>query len=199
VNKNWYILNIDIKNAVNLDFKFEELAQNSTNLNKQHWDMWTYRYDSLTQIFTNDWLEYMRSINLEISSALLFYRLPKVHQFEAHIDMPMISGAGLSCPINWVIGKDTSSMVWYNLPEQYNYSNVELTPSNNKYVSFPISELIEIERHVIGNTPTLVRVDIPHMICLDEYPRWAISARTKVKFDSWENTLKYMTPYILAE
>jgi hypothetical protein len=199
VSKNWYTLDIDIKNSIQPKFDFEKLIQNSTHLNEQHWDMWTYRYDSLSEIFTNEWLEYMISKNLEISSALLFYRLPNVLSQEAHTDMPMISGNGLSCPINWVIGKDTSDMIWYKLPKEYDHSKYQLSSSNNKYATFSISQLIEIERRIIGNTPTLVRVDVPHMILLGQEPRWAISARTKVKFNSWEKTIEYMTSYILAD
>lgn len=196
MSRNWYELNISIDNAVRSDFDFEQLISTSTHLAKFNWDMWSYRYEELTELFTQDWLGYMKSKNLEISSVLIFYRRAFFTPPEAHIDMPFNKGGELSCPINWVVGEDASDMAWYKSASYVNRDNYLLTPANDKYVTIPMGHLVEVNRRRIGNIPTLVRVDIPHAIIMNEKPRLAISARTKFKTNDWDTVLKYMAPHI---
>ena len=198
MSKSWHLLDINIDNAIRPKFNFDKLLKKSAHVDKFHWDMWTYRYEELPILLTEEWLEYMKSINLEISSALLFYRKPNFDSNEAHIDVPYNDNdIRLSCPINWVLGNDASDMIWYNMPDSSVQAIQLRTPTNDKYTNFSISELTEIDRRRIGNRPTLVRVDIPHVIVVRETPRWAISVRTKFKSSNWIEMVEYVKPYIL--
>jgi hypothetical protein len=193
---NWHTLDINIDNAIQPNFNFDQLISTSDHLVNFNWDMWSYRYEQLPIFFREEWLDYMRSINLEISSVLLFYRQEFCNISEAHIDMPFNKGGELNCSINWVVGTDTGDMVWYDTVNEINLDKYQSTPANNKYITFPINELVEVDRHRIGSIPTLVRVDVPHTVQMNELPRWAVSARTKFKTNSWNSVLDYMKPYI---
>jgi hypothetical protein len=199
-NKNWHILDIDISNAIQPNFSFDnilaetpELAQ---HLREFQWVMQSYRQGELLKVFTKEWLNYMAHKNLEISAVLLFYR--QAHCDEPpHCDLPFNPQGELSCSINWVLGEDTGDMIWYLPPVNSDNGQYSLTTNDLKYMKFAENELTEIERRQIGNLPTLVRVDIPHKIAMRETSRLLISVRTKFKSNSWDQMLEHVKPYIL--
>ena len=199
-NKSWHVLNIDISNAIQPNFSFDnilaetpELAQ---HLKEFQWVMQSYRQGELLKVFTKEWLNYMAHKNLEISAVLLFYR--QAHCDEPpHCDLPFNPQGELSCSINWVLGEDTGDMIWYLPPVNSDNGQYALTTNDLKYMKFAENELTEIERRQIGNLPTLVRVDIPHKIAMRETSRLLISVRTKFKSNSWDQMLEHLKPHIL--
>jgi hypothetical protein len=197
--KPWHLLNINIHNAINPEFEFNDII--STLPDKGH-GVWCFEGDDLLKIFSKDWLDYMLENNLELCTALVFYRLPKTKSDYAHIDL--ISGQGncSTIAINWVLDDtDDSDFVWYNLPDSDPAGVARLTLDSTdtyKYNSWHISNLIEMSRRVIGNTPTVIRVDIPHAVHIGNNARLCISARCnpKVSISSWEGIIDYIKPNI---
>lgn len=140
-------------------------------------------------IFSKDFLNQFDDLNLSINSALVFYKPAFYKNKDAHIDLINESMAAIYA-INWILSGDNSTMMWYETPSK----SVELkkTEAKTNYISWPISDLTLIDTCSISkNVATLVRVDIPHSINVDQEPRWSISIRCKLQFSSWENTVEY--------
>lgn len=192
MNKTWYPLNIDIARAINKNFNFDQLLVNNTLPVR----MWRFGEEQKFDFFDKDWLQYMKSIDIEISSALVFYREPNFQYPTAHVDLPYANETALSPALNWCIGPDKGEMVWYEMPE-VKPSNIKLTETQAQYLDFEINGLTEVSRRVIGNQCTLVRVDVPHNIIMHDVPRWLVSARTVRSIDTWENTVEFFKPWII--
>lgn len=185
--KNWYALDVDISNAINPAFNFENFLTQAQAQDSQPAYVWRFPEEKLTELFSLNWLEYMKSIDLEILSTLFFYRSPYYQHPTSHIDVPYTSTGQLSLALNWIVGPDNSHMVWHKLP---NAKGDNLyTTADTRYEEWPMEDLEEIERYTIGNRCTLVRVDIPHNIIMSSLPRWSISARTKYRPGNWENSV----------
>ncbi len=198
MNKNWYVLDIDILNAINKNFNFEEPKY----ITKTKHGVWGFDGDNLTELFDKEWLDYMKSIELEVLAVLIFYRLPHANTNEAHIDLVYGKENFPSIAINWTINdNDDSSMIWYKKPDNTVDAPIKviLPEPGHKYSSWEISELTEIDRHTIGNRPTVVRIDIPHTVEMKNNPRWAISIRCKTKsnISDWDDIVDYISPYIV--
>jgi hypothetical protein len=202
-DKNWHKINIDISGALHNAFNVDNFLIGAEYVKKNHCGVWGYNSDSLTQMFTEEWLSYMQSLNLEVVSVLIFYRDAYFVFPEAHIDYLF----GEDYPyvaINWVLGNDSSEIVWYNTPADIDQKPRRITQSNqgHEYVSWALNEVTEIDRHCIGNTPTIVRVDIPHNIIVNKNPRWSISVRCRIqgleKSDKpqWASIVDNMKEYI---
>lgn len=146
------------------------------------------RYVS-AQIFSHEFLTYFNNVNLPINSALIFYKPAFYKNTEAHIDLINESTAAI-CAINWLFSGENSEMVWYNTPT----SNVELkkTEAKTNYISWPVNVLEAVDKcEITKNKMTLVRVDIPHSINVDNEARWSISIRCKTNFKSWDDAVEY--------
>jgi hypothetical protein len=89
-------------------------------------------------------------------------------------------------------------MIWYANNTTHLDTLVIPTGSGHLYQTYNIENLIEIERHTIGNIPTMVRIDVPHNIAVQENPRWAISVRikTKLKITDWKDFINFMEPFV---
>lgn len=190
-NKPWHVLNIDISNSINKNFNFDQLLVDNTMPIR----MWRFGGEQKYDFFDKDWLEYMKSIDVEISSALLFYREPNYQHPTAHVDLPQAHETELSPALNWCIGPDLGEMVWYELPATQ-IKEVLLTETSARYADYPIENLTEISRRVIGNQCTLVQVDIPHTVFMDNIPRWLVSARTIKSTADWDATVNRFSPWI---
>lgn len=195
-NKPWHVLNIDVSNAVREDFNFEEeLAK--THAHKSGQWLWSFHKSELATIFNSEWLEYMKSLNLEVFTTLMFYRQP-FFVGEPHIDLPT------NFAINWVIGSaDESEMIWYKMPSMVDYAKESRTAPAGGYVYLPLSPdiLIETDRRIIADIPTLVRTDIPHSILMQSRPRWAVSVRVNAGNKvggswSWDDAVEFFAPFI---
>lgn len=191
--KSWYVLNINVNNAIRQDYAFDDLIKTSDRVKTVGGDMWMINFAKLPELFNTEWLDYMKSIEVEVDHVLLFYRNPWFQHPEAHIDLPYNRGSLMSSTLNWVIGEDTSEMVWFKTPDGINLDDIKITQSDNPYLSFPMESLEKIDSHRIGNKLTLVRVDIPHNIVMGPTPRWAVSLRTKhkTKPGEWNQVVEF--------
>ena len=198
MNKNYHPLTIGVDSAIRSDFVVNDLLVIAPYVAQKHNGVWSYDQHELTTVFTQDWLDYMQSINLNIVATLLFYREAYFVYPEPHIDFLYGAKQHSTVAINWVLGKDDSEMVWYDTPADANKRARELLLSEytHEYISWPVTELTEVERHCIGNVPTIVRTDVPHNIIVNANPRWAINLRCKIPTNSWADTIEYMKEYI---
>jgi hypothetical protein len=196
VSNCYYQLNIDILDAINKNFKFEEPEY----ITKTKHGVWGFDGENLIEFFNKEWLEYMKSISLEVIAVMIFYRLPQANTNEAHTDLMYGQENYPGIAINWTVGDDDGIMAWYNTPVNAVDVPIKiiLPEPGHKYFSWNISELTEIDRHIIGNVPTAVRVDIPHTIIMGDKARWAISIRCKPKTNifKWDDIIEYIKPYI---
>lgn len=206
--KQWYPLNIDNKNAINTMFDFEYLKQQrngNPNL------FWFFTNNELPRLFNNQWLDYMKSLNLEIESCLLFYRYPHNYHPTAHIDLDMDKNNGSTFfGINWVLGPDDSKMFWYNTPNNFEPivatqlvdSGPETESAEMKYAICPMDKLtgLEIDSVTVGTTPTLVHAGILHNVQTHNTDRWSLSLRVyrDNNVTTWEDAVDYFKDYIVC-
>ncbi len=191
MSENYYRLNIDISNALRVDFDFNKLLEESQFANASS-GMWGYSKNQLLDVFNHQWLDYMSSIGVPLSGAVLFYRKPYHINKYAHIDIRKDHGDSIYA-INWLLDpEDDSEMVWFNTPKTPGEDGV--TKIGSVYKSWPMAEVkdLEISRCCIKNIPTLVRVDIPHNVIVNSRLRWAISVRCPVEdnIKTWDDAVE---------
>lgn len=202
-SKPWHILNIDMSHAINPAFALIHL---SSSLSLEEWGMASYNSTQLTDVFTYNWLQYMKSIGLEVSHVLVFRRAAGYIHPSAHIDLAFTKdghpGKSFGFAVNYCIGNDSGEMVWYRASEDIDYSEYEFTHADTPYIAIPLHKLTEISRHRIGNKLTLVRVDIPHNIEVDNInPRVCLSIRLRTDnmggtTPTWDELTNYLKNYI---
>ena len=168
LNRCWYRINIDVTNALQKKkFPFYNPKENKVLI-------WRFKSH---EIFDPTWLHYIRSIGLLVSGVMVFYRpAGSSSDLYAHIDK-YSDKTLVSSALNWVIDGRDSEMVWYKTPTDVSTKSFKLTMANTKYVNWPITELVEIDRKKIESELTLVRVDVPHAIKMGDGPRLCISVR----------------------
>lgn len=200
--KSWYTLNLDISNALRKDLDLDKM-RTEFEFRESPVMTWFYREDRILQLLSQEWLDYMKDLHIDIVAAIVFYRNAYyVHQ-GAHIDLGNPDIPGPTSGINWVIDPaDDSEMVWYNTPT----APPELRDGATRdkqvttYDSWDWHNLgPQIDSRTIGTTPTLVRTDIPHNIIVRAVPRWVISVRTsQLLTESWEDTVAAFKPFIIC-
>ena len=115
MSRPWYRLNIDISNAVRADFDFDKLYTDSEFANKPA-GLWQFNSKTLTNLFNDSWIDYLKSTGFPITGAMLFYRAPYFIHPQAHIDV-RATGIKSIYGVNWVINdNDDSEMIWYDTP-----------------------------------------------------------------------------------
>jgi hypothetical protein len=176
----WYNLNIDVSTAIDSNWQWQSTGHKN--------NMRNYKAD---EMFSDWWLDKMSSINIPITGSLVHHKPKFFSSSEAHVDTYKGVG-GAVFGINWVIGGRNSEMIWYEIPDDIYRGADKITPANTPYVAWPISELKEIDRCVIGSQAVLVRVDRPHAIVVRDQDRLSISARTNMKFLSWNGVVNYL-------
>lgn len=179
----WYCLNINVSNAVKLDF--DKLIK---DLKNKPYHIWQYHTAELDQLYSVDWLSYMESIGMPVQGTLVFYRAKGYQHPTIHTDMPHGKSGKLGLAVNWCIGLDDADMVWYETP--VTPVDISVTETGAKYYSWPANSAPEIDRRCIGATPTIVRVDIPHNVDMKTHSRLVISARINVKTENWSDVVK---------
>jgi hypothetical protein len=169
-NHCWYKLNLNVKNALRPSWKFPR--------HNGKYGIWHYE---AVEMFDIGWLYDTHDKGISLINAMLFFRGPGYNNNTAHMDLAENKKNGLQVwnfGINWCIGGRDSEMVWYNTPTDFNlHKDVPYTAAKTPFISWPINELTEIERHNIGNTVTLVNTGIPHTVNMNNDPRWCISVR----------------------
>jgi hypothetical protein len=206
--KPWYKLNINIDNAIQPDFNFNQLWNESVFKHKSEGrsgGLWCFPRNEKLKLVTAEWLSYMESLDLEVGSILLFYREPYFIQPETHVDIYNMEDGGHefgNYALNWVVDPaDNSEMIWYKWPEQDGTLTRLQDSSNLPYYHWPNSEFVdkEIARHIIGREFTLVNVGIPHNIMTKSVPRWCVSVRMWRKskpISNWTDAVEYFKPFI---
>lgn len=155
--------------------------------------IWTLQPNT---IFTAEWLSYMQKDCLvKVDLAQIFYRAPHYQHPGAHVDIDQndnLYGGGL----NWTVDPDDAHMVWYDTPiKDPTYTKRSETDRNKEW---PLEDLIENSRCVIGQQPTLVRTDIPHTVDMGANERWLISVRF-TWLNSWKDYLDKFNDRIINE
>ena len=192
-NNCWYNLNVkSTASALNKNWSFPPTSGN--------YGIWSLD-GQIKNIFSNEWLEYMKSIGLEIEHVMLFYRNVGLGKFGAHVDILPPGKPPLSYTtgaLNFVLGGDDSEMVWYKTPSVQ--KEVSFTVAKTPYIEWPISELEEVDRVHIGSRLMVVRTNVPHTIKMGNAPRWCISIRLFENHKlSWEETIDRLRSLNLIE
>lgn len=197
--KPWYTLDIDVTKAINPAFNRSEWLAQSEFANSPI-GIWHIAQADLHKVFTQDWLQYMKELNLDPGSCLMFYRAPHYIHPSVHIDIHGGSRTPMIYALNWVIdANDDSEMVWYNTPKDL--GDEMITPADTPYISWPadkFSNAAQVKRK-IGNQLTLVDVSKPHNVIVGSNPRWVMSIRfpfIKENISSWESAVEYFKPFI---
>jgi len=148
------------------------------------------------EVFSGAWLEYMKSIDIPIYNAMVFYRGPGASTKEVHVDISKTDPLELTnYGFNWCIGGTESSMVWYEIPGDGTVKEEDViwTAAKTPYVAWKYEEVKEIERANIGREMTLVKTDLPHSIQMGKEPRWCISARSSSLNNlKWDEILDHL-------
>lgn len=199
--KPWHVLDVDTTNALNPSFDRDLFLKQSDQFGNS-FVIWKLHGDRILDVLDRQWLDHLKTKNIEVGAIMIFYRDAHLVYPEAHIDITHTDSRTHVFAINWVISpNDDSYMTWYDVPvpgpEQIEIDEIKLTPTNDRYYTWNVEDIQdkELARHCIGNKLTLVRTDIPHNVVVNGQPRWAISIRCKTidvdKYRSWESTVDY--------
>ena len=193
MNNCWYRLNINNSFAIRQEFNnLERLKEYFKTVDPISVHLLDNQED-LKILFTEEWLEYMKSINLEVSQCLMFYRIPGAHHPFAHIDLPRYR-KHLGLAINWCLDESDGEMVWYKPTED---AGITQHNFNAQYTLWPEENLVEIDRCAIGTSPVAVRTDIPHNVFIGNKPRWSFSFRVTHKTESWDEDFQLIKSVLL--
>jgi hypothetical protein len=193
-NRPWHRLTISNKNAIREDVDIGKTLFTDSPRS----EIYKIKKDELEKIFNKSWLDYLNSLGLEIDCVLVFKRVYPSPSEEVHVDIG--SDSVFTCyALNWIIGNDSSDMVWYDPNDFINYTKKDLAVSG-AYLSGTKNGLKEIGRRCIGEHFTMVRVDAPHNVDI-QANRLSISLRmaSKVEITSWESAVDYFKEYIINE
>ena len=177
----WYKLNLDASNALRPDFSINDIALTIKS------------FSNPTDIFTDDWLEYMSGHGLPINSAMTFGRPAGEKPNHAHVDGLSDNSSRSNYrdfAFNWIISGRDSEMIWYELPDIP--IPVSYSPANTPYRALATANLKEVDRCCIENQPTLVRVNLLHAISVKDESRISISARTNRIPNDWNIAVNYL-------
>ena len=174
----WYELNIDTSTAFRQGYALPAVNGCDEVISWVHRD----------EIFNALWISHLHNKGIDITGALIFWRPAWFTNSRAHMDGALDQSVIFG--LNWVIGGKNSEMAWYHAPSMDR--DPEHTYSGLPYSSWPISSLVERDRHQIQARMTMVRVDVPHAIFVKEEPRWCISARTKMVNIPWNDRVDFM-------
>jgi len=182
----WHRLNINIDNALHKDFDPAQFYQQSQFAGLPG-GVWTFNRSRIGELFSSEWLDYMRSLNMEVGSCVVFYRTPHYVHATAHVDTFADYNAAVYA-LNWTLDpKDNSDMVWYNPPEDFGYTTVsEGIPTK----LWPMEQLVghEYAKLIVGKQMTMINVTYPHNIIVRERERWAFSVRLTPEANAGINT-----------
>lgn len=197
----WHVLDIDVSNAVKLNFN--RFLSQSEYANKPG-ALWNFKDDNLTDLFNQQWLNYFSSLGFNIRNVLLFYQSSGYMHPVAHIDyVGMQNPTPAIYALNFVASpNDDSKMVWYNQPDRPGVRGTDANFENpqNHYEFWPIESLVgkEIAHRRIGNQLTLVSTGQIHNIIVGKQPRWAVSIRLTPNYQiqTWRDAVTCFSPFI---
>lgn len=198
----WYRLNIDMTNAINPNFDFDNYG-NIFKLQdgvpkKAAW--WKVDTSNINKFLSPIWInKFEKLIGYKLNYALIFYR-SEASLGKCHIDYDSMTGKPLAYAINWCPKLDDADMVWYN--DTSDKFTKELLSAGNgeaKYTEYLLTEIDNtvISRCKIGSTLTLVNNGIPHNVELNTTERWSISLRLNSTISSWKDAVEHFKPFII--
>lgn len=164
----WYKLNLDTSQALREDW----IPAATVN------DIRIEKYPA-EKILNQAWLDYTVAKKIYISNVMIFNRPAWQCDDMAHIDLLENKLDTATYSINWVLDCDDSEMIWFNRPASS--AKIEYTPANTPYSSWPIKELVEIDRCNIRSGAVLTRVDVPHAVSVTSQSRLSIAARSSFR------------------
>jgi hypothetical protein len=186
MSKCWARTHIDITHSLKIDLK-DYILSDPYRPNEyalyvaEAGGIWTLDPNTL---FDPNWIRYIKhDLGLELDIAQIFFRKPYYQHPGAHVDIAQdlsLYGGGL----NWTLDPDDAHMVWYEYPSNEPCFNQRSTTDVNK--EWPLEQLTEVDRCIIGQQPTLVRTDIPHTVDMSANERWLVSARF-LECSSWSD------------
>lgn len=197
----YYVLDIDVQHAVNRALDLDHLRQ---GLDGGPIGIWFYHNHELEQVYERSWLQYMRSIGLDVGTCIIFYRDAHYVHPSCHIDIHKKTESASHYAINFVLDpEDDSDMIWYSYPAgTTNLPPLSNTPADTPYVGWPLDGYTgkELCRHTIGPYMTLVNTSMPHNVETRSRPRWVISTRfqrdaNNSAGESWQQAVKFFRPY----
>jgi hypothetical protein len=195
----WHVLNIDISNAIREDFDFNNLINESTIR-----DLWPYNRETISELFSAEWLAYMNEIGLPPDSATIFYRSPFFEESMAHVDLFQNPIRPAVFALNWVVSEgDDSEMIWFDTPDTPGeYIMYDATEVGSRNMSWPMSSFDgkHMYRRTLGKQLTLVATGRPHNIIVNKIPRWCISVRFSTRtfnIQSWEEAIAHFSKFIV--
>tara|TARA_B100000214_G_C23973762_1_gene631561 strand:- start:5400 stop:5996 length:597 start_codon:yes stop_codon:yes gene_type:complete len=187
--QNWHRTDLDVTNALRLNLKDYLLSdpyrEGEHNIYIENTvGVWTIAPQT---IFTDKFLGYLAdNLLLQVDLAQIFYRTGGYQHPGAHVDLGQ-NNKLYGCGLNWTVDPDDAEMVWYDMPTTEGVSTKRSETDRN--MEWPLEQLKEIDRVCIGQTPTLVRTDIPHTVDMGDNERWLISARF-LWHTTWEDYMK---------
>jgi len=108
----WQELTIDVAEAVRKDVVLDDLLRNSIYAELPA-GIWHFGHQTVDQLLSADWIEYMHSIGIPVRTALIFYRTPNYLHPAVHVDILTGSGEPAVSAINWTMDSlDDSEMIW---------------------------------------------------------------------------------------
>jgi len=146
-------------------------------------------------------LSWLADLPWTVTQVLVFGRTSDKIDTVAHLDHPRSNPSAedwdyLPAAINWCVGEDYKPMQWWSaggLPGE----TMELTTvDQGSYVQWPLTELELIDQCVIGDRPTLVRIDQPHSIAPGPGTRTSVSLRLAPWSAEWSQIVKDFGPWI---
>jgi hypothetical protein len=133
--------------------------------------------------FDHKWLKYMKSINLEFDTAVVFYRVPHCLSPGTHIDATDDGRVGIYA-INFVADpNDKSFMTWHKMPKKNDSLIAKPNQVGNHYIGYPHGKLKEVARHSIGRNMVMVRTGVPHDIDMTNCRTYRLSVSIRFRGD----------------
>ena len=170
----WHKLNINIDTALRPEIL--DLIQNENYPDAKH-----YHFCNVDDFLNGDWHQRLwDNTGVSFNAGLLFFRNNYVADNFAHQDY------GVCASINWCIGSDNRPMQWWNT-DTPGYRTPDKT--SGYYYKYLLDDIgPPIDQHIIGNHPTLIRIDVPHLISRGPGSRVCISLRIE-NDPTWEQAV----------
>jgi len=198
---NYFIdLDIDITHALRDDLDLEDFRKTGNNINAPI-DIWHLSKKNLIDVYNKDWLDYMKSISIEVEGSLIFYRAPNLFHKKLHIDVEIDPVKIVQYGVNFVYDEnDNSEMIWYELNSQEPLEDrINWTAAGVPYCSWDLDEFdgYEAARKVIGKKLVLVNTSVPHTVETFDKERWSFSLRmSDMAYLNWKDTVSKFQDFI---
>jgi hypothetical protein len=145
------------------------------------------------QDISDEYYEWLHSLNLTLSHAETFYSIPDQH-YTIHKDTHDLTDVP---KINWVFGNSISTMNWYKILSD-NKIDVGKTGIDTGYVGYNLEDL-ELIHSVALPSPSLVQAGTVHNVTTKKDFRWSISTvyYRNNKILTYNEMVEILKPFIV--